>query len=192
MNLVQRAKSLLLTPKTEFQVIDNERTSGMPLVMSYLLPLAVLAALATFVGYVLISRGGFKFGLYFALIGLVQLVVSVYVTALIADMLAPSFDAQKNLDKSLQLLIYSSTPVFVGSLLNVIPQIGWLGLLAGGIYSLYLLYIGIPILKKSSEDKTPLYLIVIILSAAILFWLVQYIIGRVAFPSMYGYRPYGL
>lgn len=187
MNLIERVKNLLIKPKDEWRVIDTEQNSGMPLIMSYLFPLAIAAALATFVGYAFLTRfGTVKYGLIYALIALVQLFISVYVNAIITDALAPSFESQKNLGKSIQLVVYSATPVFLGSLLNVFPPIGWLGMIAGGVYSVYLLFLGIPVLKKTPEDKVPIYLLLIIVVLAILYWLIGYIMARIIWTSTYG------
>jgi hypothetical protein len=186
MPLLDRVKNMLLKPKEEWLVIDNETNSGVPLIMSYLLPLTIVAALATFLG-ILIVGGSLlmEFGLITALILLVQLIVAVYVNAVVTDALAPSFSSQKNLNKSIQLVVYAATPSYVGAILNIIPSIGWLGMLAGGIYSIYLFYLGIPILKKTPEDKIPIYLIAIIVVLALVYWLLQMLLWRVCFPDYY-------
>ncbi|HEY0731158.1 MAG TPA: Yip1 family protein [Chitinophagaceae bacterium] len=188
MNLIERVKNLLTKPKEEWQVINGETLSGMPLIVSYLLPLAAASAIASFIGYAFLFHGGIgvKAGLIYAVIAFLQLVIAVYVNALITDALAPSFSSEKNLNKSIQLVVYAATPVYIGSLLNIIPAIGWLGSLAGAIYSIYLLYIGLPIMKKTPEDKAPIYLIVIILVLAVIYWLISYIILRVFWTSLYG------
>ena len=180
MNLIERVKNMLTKPKEEWQVINGETLSGMPLIMSYLLPLAAAAAIASFIGYSFLFHGGIgiQAGLIYAIIAFLQLIISVYVCALVTDALAPSFASDKNLSKSIQLVVYAATPAYVGALLNIIPVIGWLGSLVGGIYSIYLLYLGLPVLKKTPVDKAPIYLIVIILVLIIIYWLVSYIILR--------------
>ncbi len=187
MNIIERIKGILVKPKEEWLVINGESTSSSALVINYLLPLAVIAALATFFGFFFALPSGFiKIGIYYAIFALISLVVAVYATAYITDALAPSFASEKNINKSTQLVVYSATPVFVGALLGLLPRISWLGLLAGAIYSIYLLFLGIPVLKKTPEDKTPIYLIVILLSAGIIHWLVGYILAKL-FASSLGY-----
>lgn len=189
MNLLERVKNIITKPKEEWQVINGEAKSGMPLIVSYLLPLAALAAIASFIGYSFLFRGegiGIKTGLIYAVIAFLQMVISVYISALVTDALAPSFASEKNMNKSIQLIVYAATPAYVGGLLNIIPAIGWLGSLAGGVYSIYVLYLGLPIMKKTPEDKTPIYLIVIILALAVLYWLINYILMRLMWSSIYG------
>jgi hypothetical protein len=185
MNIVDRVKNILMKPKEEWQVINTESTPTPTLITTYLLPLAVLAALASFIGYgFILGYGTVKIGLIYALIALVQIVLAVYINAFITDALAPSFASEKNMIKSAQLVVYAATPGYIGSLLNIIPAIGWLGSLAGGIYSIYLLYLGIPVLKKTPEDKVPIYLIVIILVLIVIYWLISYIILRIFWSSL--------
>jgi hypothetical protein len=186
MNLIDRVKNIIMKPKEEWQVINKETIAVPTLITSYLLPLAVVAALASFIGYgFIIGTASIKTGVIWALIALVQIVLAVYINAFVTDALAPSFASEKNMMKSAQLVVYAATPGYIGSLLNIIPAIGWLGSLAGGIYSIYLLYLGIPVMKKTPEDKVPIYLIVIIVVLLVLYWLISYIIMRIFWTTLF-------
>src|SRR5687768_11350527 len=120
MNLVDRAKRIIMSPKTEWDVIAAEATPNQQLVVGYVLPLAAVAAVAAFIGQVLIGvnvpflgtvNTGFFAGLVGLVFGVVMAVVMVFVVAFIADTLAPSFDGQKNLPQALKVAAYSYTPV---------------------------------------------------------------------------------
>ena len=67
MNIVERVKNIIMTPKTEWDVIAGEATQPKDLIITYVLPLAALAAIAGFIGTVIIGsffRGpGFNFTL---------------------------------------------------------------------------------------------------------------------------------
>ena len=82
MPFINRAKNLLLSPRTEWEVISGESLSGMRLIFSYLLPLAIVASLASFIGDSF--RTG-SLGLWSGLIQgidlLIQLVVGIYIYA---------------------------------------------------------------------------------------------------------------
>lgn len=188
MALFDRVKNIILKPKEEWLVINNEPPSGISLIFTYLLPLALIAAVATFIGFAFLTFGigfGMEYRLIYAVITLLQLVVSVYINALVTDALAPSFSSEKNLGKSIQLVVYAATPAYVGAILNIIPVIGWLGSLAGGIYSIYLFYLGIPVMKKTPQDKVPVYLIVIIAVLILVYVIIQMIMWRVIFASYF-------
>jgi hypothetical protein len=47
-----------------------------------------------------------------------------------------------------------------------------------GLYSLYLLYLGLPVLMKSPREKAMAYTAVVILAAIVLFMVIGVIAGR--------------
>ena len=50
MNLVDRAKNILITPKTEWEVIKNEQSSTADLFTKYAMILAIIPVIANFIG----------------------------------------------------------------------------------------------------------------------------------------------
>src|SRR6266566_2275926 len=91
-NLVARVKAILLTPQTEWPVIERESGDLWVLFTQYVAILALIPAVARFIGWTLI--GGytpFFTGLIAAIVGYVLTFVVVYVVALLIDALAPSF-----------------------------------------------------------------------------------------------------
>jgi uncharacterized protein YqgC (DUF456 family) len=85
----------------------------------------------------------------------------VYIIALIVDALAPTFGGQKNKMNALKLVAYGATAGMVGGVFNLIPTLAVLGLLTA-LYSIYLIYIGLPTLMKCPEDKALPYTAVIL------------------------------
>mgnify|MGYP003582801188 FL=1 len=178
MNLINRAKSILLTPKTEWSLIESEQTDVKTLTINYLLPLALIPAIAGFIGFGLIGQnvfgmhiGSAGYGLRYAIVNLVSTIGGAFLTAYIIDLLAPSFGSEKNFLQSFKLVVYSYTPMMVAGILLIIPSLSILATLAG-LYGLYLLYIGLQPLKKTPEDKKTSYfvvsLIVVILGSFVL------------------------
>ena len=162
MNIIDRVKNILLTPKTEWEVIDGETATPVSLLTKYVLP---LAAAVSFVGILLYAIFSGVIGAYIsigtAIIGLAAAAISFIVTSYIADALAPSFDSEKNLSKSAQLVAYSFTAAAVGGLFSFIPFLGWFIAIAALAYGAYLMYEGVGALKKTPEDKKIIYVIVI-------------------------------
>ncbi len=175
MNLVDRAKNILLQPKQEWVVIEAETTDTKTLYTSYAMILAAIPAVAGFIGASIIGYGsllGVSFRVPIAQ-GLAGMVVSyalalggVYVLALIIDALAPNFGGTKNMNQALKLAVYSATASWLAGIFSMIPGLSILGLL--GLYSLYLLFTGLPLLMKSPEDKAMTYTIVIIVCAIVI------------------------
>jgi hypothetical protein len=175
MNLVDRAKNILLQPKQEWVVIETEATDTKTLYTSYAMILAAIPAVAGFIGMSIIGLGS-MFGVSFRVsiaqgiagmvVGYAMALGGVYVLALIIDALAPNFGGTKNMNQALKLAIYSATASWLAGIFSLIPALSILGIL--GLYSLYLLFTGLPLLMKSPEDKSMTYTIVIIVCAIVL------------------------
>lgn len=185
MDLIQRAKNITLTPKTEWDVIAGETTSIAELYKKYIIPLSAIGVVASFIGMTMIGfsmgylgtiRMSFLDGLSNALVSYILGLVVVYVLALIIDALAPSFGGEKNQIQALKVVTYSSMPVWIAQILQIIPALGLLVLLVA-CYGLYLLYLGLPVLMKAPKDKAVGYTVVVIICAVVLFIVVG-VIGR--------------
>jgi Yip1 domain len=183
MPLVDRVKNILLTPRQEWAVIDAEPTVPVELYKQYIMPLAAIGPVAGFLGstifgYRVPGVGTFRapIGQAFASMVVTYLLTlgAVYVLALIIDALAPNFAGAKNQLQALKVAAYSSTASWVAGIFSLIPGLRWLGF--AGLYSLYLMYLGLPVLMKAPEEKALAYTILVILAALVL-WLV---IGLVA------------
>lgn len=180
MNLVNRVKNILLQPQSEWQVIEPEQTDPQSLYTGYIMILALIPAVAGLVGTAfMVSFMGGRVGMGFivgaAVMQYVLSLVMVFVVAFIADLLAPSFDGQKNLNQALKLTAYAMTAAWVAGVFTLIPFLGWLLSLLGGLYALYLFYLGAPLLMKVPAAKTVGYTVVVVLAAII----VSFVIGMV-------------
>lgn len=181
MNLVDRAKNIILTPKTEWPVIAGEEANIAQILTTYVVPLALIPAVASLLGFGFIGRGfgtSLRWGVAMGLIHFVSALLGVYITAFVADFLAPNFGSEKNLGKAMQLVAYSYTPGWVAGILLVFPTLGILATLAG-LYGLYLIYLGLPHLMKTPQDKVVTYLIVIIVVVIVVYFVLSAILSSV-------------
>ena len=185
MNLIERVKNILLTPKTEWDVINGETATPQSLLISFVLPMAVVAAVGSLLkGLLFGGLLGMKFFIFTAAIAFVASVIGYYITVIIVDMLAPSFSSEKDMGKSAQLVAYSGTPSYVGGLLSFIPVIGWLIAIAAWAYGVYLMYLGIGPLKKTPEDKKVVYMIVAFVIMIALYFIIVAILTAVVFATV--------
>jgi hypothetical protein len=157
--LVSRVKAILLTPKTEWGVIDAEPETVKGLYRNYILILAAIGPIAGLIGSVLFGLGSFGISfrpspLYAAIAAVVLYVLNVagvYILALIVNALAPTFGGQKNLVQALKVTAYGSTAAWVVGIFAFYPMLSVLGVL--GLYSLYLFYLGLPRLMRAPEER---------------------------------------
>ena len=193
MNIIARVKEILLTPKAAWPVIETEATSTAALYTQYIMILAAIQAVAGFIGMSLFGVSAMGVTVRVPLVtGLVQMVlgyglalVMVYVMALIADALAPKFGGQKNTMNALKLIAYSGTAAMVGGVFAIIPALGILTLIAG-LYSLYLLYLGVPTLMKVPQEKALPYTVVLVVCAIVIGVVAGTVLGAVqGGPSMH-------
>ena len=196
MNLVDRVKNILLTPKTEWPVIEAEQTDVKTLYLGYIMILAAIPAIASVIASMFVGSmvgavagrtglgmgigGGFAIGHAIA-VYVITLIV-IFVVAFIVDALAPTFGGQKNQINALKLVAYSATAGWVASIFSIIPVLGWIVAMVGSLYGIYLLYLGLPVLMKCPEDKAVVYLIVVVVVYILLSWL----LGWLVIASMFG------
>ena len=175
MDLVARVKAVLLTPRTEWRVIAREPDDASVLFGHYVAVLAAIPAVARFVGASLIGwYTPILRGLFGAIAGYLLAFVAVGVIALIVNALAPSFGGERNFAQALKLAVYAYTPYWLAGIFLLVPGLSFLTIL--GLYGLYLLWAGLPVLMRTPSDKALPYAGAVVGCAvvlAILFGLVQ-------------------
>src|SRR5262245_16025906 len=121
-NIVERAKSVCLSPDSEWAAIATEHAKAAPLITSYVLPLAGAAAVAQMIGVSVVGESFGSFGTYrvplmtalgMAIASLVFAAVAVVVMSIIIDALAPTFGAERSREQALKVAVYSATPVWI-------------------------------------------------------------------------------
>jgi Yip1 domain len=184
MNVVDRAKNIVLTPTNEWIAIEAEPTSVNDIYKGYVVPLALIPAIAGFIGASIVGlevpglgtvRMGFFAGLFSALLQFGLSLALVYVLALIIDALAPTFHGQKNMLAAFKVAAYSMTPSWLAGIFSLIPSISFLSLL--GLYGIYLLYVGLPLLMRAPADKALGYTAVVVLAAIVLSLVFAAVLG---------------
>lgn len=185
MNLVARAKAILMTPAQEWAVIDGEPLDVPALLTGYVLPLAAIGAIARFLGLSVFGIGGIYrmsigWGISQAILSFILAVLGVFVLAWVINALAPNFGATQAMPQAIKLSAYSMTAAWVAGIFYLLPAL-WILAAIGGVYSLYLFYVGLPILMKSPPDKTATYAIVVIVACIVVFWVIALITSRMTY-----------
>ena len=192
-SLIERVKNILLKPKEEWDRIDGESASVQGLFMGYAAILAAIGPICQLIGSVVFGHCVF-FACYRppiisavigAVIAYVLGLVGIFIFGFIIDALASSFDAQKNQVQAMKVAIYSATAAWIAGVFAIIPQLGALAII-GGLYSLYLLFLGLPKLMKAPAEKGVTYTIVAIVCAIVVQAVIFGVAGAVGGLAMFG------
>jgi len=186
--MVGRIKAILTDPKSEFARIDAEPMTVSGIMTGWVVPLAAIGPLARLIGTMAFASGGISIGgvtitaapstsylVASAITQYIGAVIGAYVCALIVSALAPTFGGQKDPVKAMKLVAYGGTAAYIASIFAIVPALGLLAFL--GLYSLYLFYVGLPVLMKSPEDKSIVYLIVIVIAYIVVMMVAGVLLG---------------
>jgi hypothetical protein len=185
--IVERIKQIVLKPRETWETIKQEVNTIPGLMKEYLLILAAVPAIASLLGKWIVGiripfagvyRFSFAASLINAIVGYILMVASVWVAGRVISLLAPSFGSTRDDVKGFQVAVYSYTPMLAAGILNLIPSLGVLILLAG-LYSLYILYVGLPIVMGTPKEKSLPYTIVIIVVLILISVIVGSITGAI-------------
>ena len=185
--LIARAKNILTTPKTEWPVAAAEPATVNNLYLGYIAIIAALPVIAQFIKGSLIGtsflgvtvRAGIGAGIGRMILGYILSLVLVYVMALIINALAGTFGAKPNLIQALKTVAYAWTAWWIAGIGVIVPWLGLLIVLAGGVYSIYLLYLGLPHTMQCPPEKAGGYTAVSVIIAIVLGWIVSLVLGLI-------------
>lgn len=185
--IISRIKAILGSPQTEWPSIAAEPASVGGLFRHYVCIVAALPVIAQFIKGSLIGYGNMGvhvhtpigMGVLGMILHYVLTLAVTYVVALIIDALAPTFGGTRNPVQALKTVAYAWTAGWVGGIAVIIPWVGWLVAIAGLIYGIYLLYLGLPHTMHCPADKAGGYTAVTVIAAVVLSWIVALIVGGI-------------
>jgi hypothetical protein len=185
MGAINSAIALVKNP-VSYMTSDKDVSATVNSIMiNYVAVLAAIPFIATLIGdlwyYSLFgSFAGYLIGYAFlsAVLTYIFDLISVYVVAIVIQMLSTNFGSTNDKIKSLKLSAWVFTPAFLISVLNIIPFLGVLTIL-GLLYGLYILYLGVPLVLNTPKDKVVPYVVVIVVATFVVFLVVSAIIGAV-------------
>lgn len=185
-NIVQRVINIITKPKQEWQVIAGEQPNTMKLIGGYAFVLALIPAISAFIKYGIIgitfmgyTSRSISSGIQTGLIQLVSAIIGVYLLAWVIDLLAPSFDSEKNFGRSLQLAVYATTPQWVAGILLLFSTTMSFLIMLIGLYAIYLLAVGMPIIKGTPQGKVVGYVALTIIAMIVIGLLLALVLGAI-------------
>ena len=155
-----RVKRILLSPREEWERIDAEPATIGGIYRNYLVYLAAIGPICRFAGTVVFNQAPVVGALVQAVVAYALSLGLIYVMALVIDALAPRFGGRSDRIQAFKVAAYSSTASMLAGAFALIPLIAWLAIL--GFYSLYLLWLGLPRLMRTPEDKAMGFFLVVL------------------------------
>ena len=186
-NLIQRVINIITKPKQEWNVIAGEQPNTMKLIGGYALILALIPAISSIIKYGIIGVSFMGYtsrsmasGIQTGLVSLLSALIGVYLLAWVIDLLAPTFDSQKNFVRSLQLAVYSYTPQWVAGILLLFGTgLSMLVSIIGAVFAIYLMAVGMPVIKNTPKEKVVGYVVLTIVAMIVIGIVVAMIIAAV-------------
>lgn len=183
-----RIKSILLTPATEWPKVAAEPDSVPGIYTGYILIVAALPVIVSFIKSSLIGfdllgstmRIPVGIGIASLVIGYLLSLVLTYVLALIVNALAPTFGGQKDMVQALKTVAYAWTASWIAYIALLLPWIGGLIALAGTIYAIYLLYLGLPYTMRCPQEKAGGYTALSVVLGIILSVVIGMVTGHLS------------
>lgn len=157
----EKLKKLLTQPQKTWHDIAQETNSVKQIFKEQLLYIALVPVLTSFVSDVIIGvemfekthRKPFYSSLVNSFLYYISILLLITILSIALKIIANLFDLKVNFEKAFKLVNYSFYPILLFSVISLIPGSSFL--IAGLIvYSLYVFYIGLPILIKNPEDKS--------------------------------------
>ena len=185
--LVDRAKNMIVKPKLEWGVVASESPDVGGITMGYALPLILISAVASMIGYGLIGvpglgRAAFSYGIAQGVTGVIGGLLGLFIASGVMKILGPTFDSTDDFGRAFQLVAYSYTPIWVAGILMIVPPLGAIAGFVGLVYSIYLFYIGLPPVMGTPANRVVAYIVV----AAIVMIVVTFVLMLVLAPIIFG------
>lgn len=189
-DMTTRIVNILKTPQTEWPVIAAEPTDVGSLFKGYVMPLAAIGPVCSFLGGALIGtpfigRTPIFAGVVGLVLGYALGLVGVFIATLVVEWLGPKFKSTGSRVDALKMVAYASTPVWVAGVLNLLPLLWLLSLLAM-IYAVYLFYLGLPPVMKTPSDQVVPFMVVAALVIIVINVILAMILGAIMATMLMG------
>jgi len=182
----ERVKSILLRPQSTWDAIAAEPDDDVVrLYKSYAVPLAALSALWLAIGLLFFRWGGGAFAqtlkpvqaIISGLFQFVVILISIAIMGVVINALAPRFGGTANSARAHKVAVYASTAALLAGVFSLHPMLSILGLLS--FYSLGLLFIGLPRLMPTPDEKRVPYFATVLGVSVVASLVVFMILGAV-------------
>ena len=186
-----RAKQIILKPKETWQTIKGEPGTVQELFINYAAPLALVPALATLISLSIVgvklpggqlARAPFMEALTGGVLVYVFNLLGLLAAAWAVDFLSPYFESKTDFFLAAKLVVYSMTPVWLLGIFSAWPKLGLFQIF--GLYSVYLLYAGLPVILDTQPERAAWYTALIVIAAIFISLVLSVVVGGAVYGPM--------
>jgi hypothetical protein len=162
--IINHIGGILKNPAAHFEAASLEERSVSDLFFGYILILAAIPPIAGLIGT---TQFGWSFAagatvkltfasaLKISIAYYLAILVAIYTLAKLIQWISRTYGGEQSLERCLALTSYTATPMFLIGALQIYPVM-WLNYIAGLpvlAYTVYLLYIGTPIMMRIPREQ---------------------------------------
>jgi hypothetical protein len=188
---------IITKPKEALREVSTQSMPRNDVIM-YLAIIGIPSFIGILIGYGFLWFWGGTFivpAVAGAIIYYVVAIICIILFGYLLNAFAPTFKSQQNQAQALKLVAYASTPWLLAGIFYILPGWLWPLTILAGLYGLYILYLGLPILMGTPQDQQLPYLLVgaaiFVVIMLVLWWITNTIIWHIAI-GPYFYRYYYL
>jgi len=184
MDISSTFKNAIALVSNPVSYMKEHKDAALPVntvLINYVAVLAAIPFIATLLGdlwYYSGYAGLYGYVFVEAILIYILDVAAVFIIGMVIWKLAPTFGTTTDQARATMLSAYIFTPVFLISILDIIPYIGWITFV-GLLYGLYILYLGIPVLFNTPADKTLSYTIGVVVASFVVLAIVYGIVDAI-------------
>jgi len=191
-DIFERARAIISRPVETWRAVKGEAASVQDLFINYAAPLALIPAVSGLIGLSIVgirmptgimARAPFMESLAGAVLGYIFHLLGILAGIWIANLLAPYFNSKSDFNAAAKLVVYSLTPVWLLGVFSIIPGLGVLQIF--GLYSVYLLYRGLPFLMETPREKALIYTVSIMVAWMLISLVLTIIVGGAVYGPLY-------
>lgn len=167
--ILSRAYGLLREPRKEWAQIKAEETTIPNILIGYIAPLAAIPPLCDLIGQSLFNfalQVDFGQAVIRAVVTWIVSIGLVFFLGVLVNVLADTFEADKDELAAQKIAAYSLTPAFLSGVFSLWPPLWWLSLIALAAM-VYLMYRGLPILMRAPPETASGYAAAVTIAAMV-------------------------
>lgn len=167
--ILSRAYGLLREPRKEWAQIKAEETTIPNILIGYIAPLAAIPPLCDLIGQSLFNfalQVDFGQAVIRAVVTWIVSIGLVFFLGVLVNVLADTFEADKDELAAQKIAAYSLTPAFLSGVFSLWPPLWWLSLIALAAM-VYLMYRGLPILMRAPPETANGYAAAVTIAAMV-------------------------